>query len=467
MSEPKIIMIPKEQLYAHPDNPRRVLGDCTELADSIRVMGILQPLTVVRYNPADHPAIQPDTSDCYVTVIGHRRRKAGEMAGVEAYPAILTELTLSQQVATMMVENMSREDLTHQEEAHAIQQMLDLGESEESICKMTGFSKDTVRKRRKLLELDQDMLAAAEARGGTLSDYMELGKIKDPELRNQVLASVGTNNFAAELKKAQDTEKHHATILSHVPSFEAFAVQLGSPAEAKEKDLVFVGGHAWWNNSAITAPKDSETVKYYFLVGQDQIDLYREKAVGEVSEAESNEAAIKAAQKDVAKRLAELEEAALRAFELRLQFVRNVTSAKAKKHIAAIISFAGKYILGKCGMGFVLLGIDTSCMGDMLNVPVNEASGQIEAADYEAAAKRVPEYTMLVTAYLMAEDNSLSYHQEFKNHAKHETEVWHQKCPVLDDIYALLKTLGYAMSDEEIQLQNGTHKLFSATKDDI
>ena len=42
----KIIMIPAVELYPHPDNPRKELGDLSELTDSIRAMGVLQNLTV-------------------------------------------------------------------------------------------------------------------------------------------------------------------------------------------------------------------------------------------------------------------------------------------------------------------------------------------------------------------------------------------------------------------------------------
>lgn len=42
-----LVYIPIEQLYPHPDNPRKDLGDLTELADSIKANGVLQNLTVV------------------------------------------------------------------------------------------------------------------------------------------------------------------------------------------------------------------------------------------------------------------------------------------------------------------------------------------------------------------------------------------------------------------------------------
>lgn len=51
----KIIMIPAVELYPHPDNPRRELGDLTELSDSIRERGVLQNLTVTPREAAAIP----------------------------------------------------------------------------------------------------------------------------------------------------------------------------------------------------------------------------------------------------------------------------------------------------------------------------------------------------------------------------------------------------------------------------
>ena len=86
--------IPIDQLHPHPQNPRKDLGDLSELAASIKASGIYQNLTVV-----------PGTYG-YTVVIGHRRLAAAKLAGLTELPCIVRSMTEQEQIATMMLENM-------------------------------------------------------------------------------------------------------------------------------------------------------------------------------------------------------------------------------------------------------------------------------------------------------------------------------------------------------------------------
>lgn len=192
----QIVMIPVEKLYPHPDNPRKNIGDVTELANGIKAKGVLQNLTVVPYG-----------EDTYRVIIGHRRLAASKLAGLTAVPCVVAEMTPREQFDTMVVENVQREDLTVYEQAQSFQMMLDMGGTVESVAEQTGFSETTVRNRLKLMKLDQDKLKQTMDRGATLQDYMELDKIQNPERRNKVLESIGTPNFNNELKSALNAEE--------------------------------------------------------------------------------------------------------------------------------------------------------------------------------------------------------------------------------------------------------------------
>ena len=192
----QIVYIKTGNLFPHPDNPRKDLGDLTELTDSIKTNGVLQNLTVV-----------PRSGEDYTVIIGHRRLAAAKLAGLEEMPCVITEMTPQQQLKTMLVENMQRSDLTVYEQAQGFQLMLDMGETVDTIARDSGFSASTIRRRVKLLELDQDKFRKAEARGATLSDYLELDKIEDPQLKNEVLDAIGTANFKNKLSAAIDEEK--------------------------------------------------------------------------------------------------------------------------------------------------------------------------------------------------------------------------------------------------------------------
>jgi len=193
-----LVMLPVDKLLPHPDNPRKDLGDLTELADSIKANGIFQNLTVV---PVDA------NWETFTVVIGHRRLAAAKLAGLQEVPCVIANMDAKTQVRTMLMENIQRSDLTVYEQAQGFQMMLDLGDNVEAIAKKSGFSQSTVRRRIKLLELDHQKFKASVERGANLMDYAELDKIDDPELKNEVLDAIGTNNFRMTLNNAIDKEK--------------------------------------------------------------------------------------------------------------------------------------------------------------------------------------------------------------------------------------------------------------------
>ena len=169
-----LVYIPIEQLYPHPDNPRKDLGDLTELADSIKVNGVLQNLTVV-----------PRAEGGYTVVIGHRRLAAAKLAGLDALPCVVADLDSRSQVQTMLMENIQRSDLSVYEQAQGFQMMLDMGASVRGDFKKSGFSQTTVRRRVKMMELDQDELKEVSSRQISLSDFDRLAQIEDIKTRNK------------------------------------------------------------------------------------------------------------------------------------------------------------------------------------------------------------------------------------------------------------------------------------------
>lgn len=85
-----------EKLCPHPDNPRKDLGDITELAESIKAQGILQNLTVVPY--IGEVTGMP-IEGLYRVVIGHRRLAAAKLAGLKEVPCAITDMTPQEQIA--------------------------------------------------------------------------------------------------------------------------------------------------------------------------------------------------------------------------------------------------------------------------------------------------------------------------------------------------------------------------------
>ena len=227
-----IVKIPIDQLYPHPDNPRKNLGDLSELAESIRAKGIMQNLTVILEptgtdeeiaqivklagtlsddNELERNALAEIQQQIenrwvatgYTIIIGHRRHAAAKLAGLTELPCVIVDMDPREQMQTMLIENMQRSDLTKFEEAQGFQMMLDLGTPVEEIAEKTGFSETTVRRRLKWMELDPAKFKkATEDHQISLGDLDRLSQIEDLNSRNECLDKIGTNDFDMAVQKA-------------------------------------------------------------------------------------------------------------------------------------------------------------------------------------------------------------------------------------------------------------------------
>ena len=432
-----LVYIPIEQLYPHSDNPRKDLGDLTELADSIKVNGVLQNLTVV-----------PRAEGGYTVVIGHRRLAAAKLAGLDALPCVVADMDSRSQVQTMLMENIQRSDLTLYEQAQGFQMMLDLGDSIDEIARKSGFSQTTVRRRVKLLELDQEKFKASVSRGANLMDYMELDKIENPELKNEVLEAVGTNNFRQKLASAIETEKSRKLIAERVQALSAFATQV---EKADHSTMRYVRNYGTWNKKdEVTRPDDADTAAYFFCVGMHQVDLYRQI----VEEPEDAEAAARAERikAELERRHAELETISRAAYQARYAFIKDFSSAK--KNVATVCRFVA---------GMLLRGHDDpddAMMSELLGIGVDTENDEIDTVAFDERSKESPEYTLLVTAYASFDAEGVNYFWWRWDPEKHCMACVHQENESLDFLYKIFTELGYEMSDEEKALQDGTHELF-------
>lgn len=196
----KMVSIGVEHIHPHPENPRKDLGDLTELVESIKKNGIMQNLTVIPLEGSPGE---------YTAIIGHRRHAAAKQAGItEVLCRVIENMSEKEQVSTMLEENMQRNDLTIYEQAQGFQMMLDLGETEETIAQKTGFSKTTIRHRLNIAKLDQNELKKKELSDSfqlTLRDLYELEKVEDIKTRNKILKEA--TNSRELIWKAQGAEE--------------------------------------------------------------------------------------------------------------------------------------------------------------------------------------------------------------------------------------------------------------------
>lgn len=427
-------------LRPHKDNPRKDLGDITELAESIKATGILQNLTVVPY--VGELTKQP-WEGMYTVVIGHRRLAAAKLAGLTELPCVISNMDYKEQIATMLLENMQRSDLTIYEQAEGFQMMLDLGESVDGISKKTGFSDTTVRRRVKLLDLDKDKFKKSMKRGATLMDYVELEKIKDVELRNKVLESIGTNNFNYELKNALDKEKtkeNRATIIAELEKF-ATLITNNSGMMCVEHYYPFD------KKLQIKVPDDAGEVQYYFTTSEyGPMTLFKKLTDAEVEAETAKSADVEAKRQERNNRYKALEHESEQAYQLRRNFIFDQSNFWARQNIEPII----RYLLKEYTKGFYLKTPDVNNMAAFFEDVELKEGQKLQFDDIKDSIMDAPERALLFLTYLSLENKETCF----------DWECHYNRNEKLDNLYDFLETINYEMSDAEIALKNGTHSLF-------
>ena len=398
------------------------LGDLTELTESIKQNGILQNLTVVK-----------NSFDNYIVIIGHRRLAAAKQAGLETVPCIIANMTQKEQVATMLTENMQREDLTIYEQAQGFQMMLDLGEKVNDISARTGLSDTTIRRRVKLLDLDQEKFKESESRNVTLQEYASLEQIKDLELRNEVLEYAGTSNFNNQLKKAIESEESGIKFNSTLEKIKMFATEAENTDE-----LNYVRSYGSWNGEEVEVPEDAGEERYFYESSPGthwSIYLYRERA--KEQEETEEERAERERKEELEVKKNALERVAKRSYELRKEFAKSVSNAKAKEKI----DWIAERLINE--------SLDTHIYLDKERM--EEIVGKKLTKD-ETCTKEKPEKHLFAMAYCFIDYSNLKCHN-WRGPFYEENEE-------LNLAYDFLKEFGYEISDEEKALKDGTHELY-------
>jgi ParB family chromosome partitioning protein len=152
--------VPIDLVRPNPRQPRRDFdeGALTELAESIRSRGVLQPVVV-----------RPLAGGEYELLAGERRVRASELAGLQTVPAVVREADDWERLDLALAENMAREDLNAVEEARACAMLVeDLGITKGEVGRRVGRSRVAISNLIRLLELPEEALELIEV--GQLSE---------------------------------------------------------------------------------------------------------------------------------------------------------------------------------------------------------------------------------------------------------------------------------------------------------
>ncbi|MBK5308146.1 MAG: ParB/RepB/Spo0J family partition protein [Frankiaceae bacterium] len=137
--------VPVERIAPNPAQPRTHFDDeaLRELVDSIREVGLLQPIVV-----------RPTGPQSYELVMGERRLRAAKEAGLERIPAIVRDTGDEVMLRDALLENLHRQQLNPLEEAAAYSQLLqDFGATHEELATRIGRSRSTITNMIRLLQL--------------------------------------------------------------------------------------------------------------------------------------------------------------------------------------------------------------------------------------------------------------------------------------------------------------------------
>lgn len=150
----KLRYLPLEKITRSPYQPRQEFepGALEELANSIRMQGVIQPILV-----------RPLGFEQYELIAGERRWRAAQLAQLETIPAIVRDINDSEAAVLALIENLQRENLNPIEEAMALNRLIDeFNMTHEQVAETVGRSRSSVSNLLRLLNLKEDVKRALQ-----------------------------------------------------------------------------------------------------------------------------------------------------------------------------------------------------------------------------------------------------------------------------------------------------------------
>ena len=209
-----LALVPVERIAPNPKQPRQIFDeeDLSELADSIREVGLLQPI-VVRV-----------VGDGYELVMGERRWRAAQRAGLAEIPAIVRGTEDGQLLRDALLENLQRVQLNPLEEAAAYQQLLeDFGCTQDELATRIKRSRPQISNTIRLLKVPapvQRRVAAGVLSAGHARALLALPDAVEQERLAQRIVAEGLSVRSVEEIVALGTkpEREHRTRTPREPS---------------------------------------------------------------------------------------------------------------------------------------------------------------------------------------------------------------------------------------------------------
>lgn len=427
-------------LKPHPKNPRKDIGDITELSESIKENGIMQNLTVVN-----------DNDGTYTVIIGHRRLAAAREAGLREVPCAIVAMDEATQLSTMLLENMQRVDLTPYEQAEGFQMCLEIGMSEDDLKQKTGFSKKTIKHRLNLLKLDQKKFKEGVERGATIQDYIDLEQIKDEKAKNELLNYIGTTEFSYKLQSAITSQENKRQTDLFIKKLSMVMKEVDKKPDGYTFTRSLYGVQSF-NNYQI--PSDVKERNYVFKKNNNYIEIFHEVLESDNIEKKVEETKLPT---QVELNIEEIKKKVTTAYKTRLKFAKDIYDNVldiTKTEIVIRYAFTMLHdSIHKFGWQ------KENVFKKITDIPLKDIQHQDEAI-FNSDKNVINVLFALVYASLETTDNSITvidYVWDTQNFGGYKRGYNSS----VKNLYNFLEEFGYQSSEEEAAIMFGTHELYA------
>lgn len=200
--------VPIAQIKANPNQPRREFDPIAleELAESIKQIGIIQPITLRKME-----------DDTYQIIAGERRWRASQMAGLETIPAYIRTADDEKMMQMALVENIQREDLNAIEIALAYQNLIEQYKlTQDKLSEKVGKKRATVANYLRLLKLPAQVQVALQNREMDQGHARALLGLSQPSLQLKVYNEIRDKGYSVRqvediVKSINDAEEYKGT----------------------------------------------------------------------------------------------------------------------------------------------------------------------------------------------------------------------------------------------------------------
>ena len=225
--------VPLSQIHANPDQPRRDFDQesLEELAESLREIGIIQPITLRKMAEGD-----------YQIIAGERRFRAAGIAGLKTIPAYIRTADDENVMAMALIENIQREDLNSMEVALACQNLLEVyNMTQEQLSSRIGKKRATIANYIRLLKLPAEIQVALKNKQIDMGHARALLAIDDPMKQLQLFHELTRYGYsvrmvedkARQMNENQPKARKSAADDSLAPLGRQLSKLLGAPVKVK------------------------------------------------------------------------------------------------------------------------------------------------------------------------------------------------------------------------------------------